>query len=76
MGSCFVGVLVMHAAFLLTRTTSALTTSVAGTVKSIAISLMGALAFSDYQYSLPNLAGLLISMGGAIWYAAIAGKAV
>ena len=66
----------MHAAFLLTRITSALTTSVAGTVKSIVISLAGALAFADYQYSLPNLAGLLISLGGAIWYTAVAGKAV
>jgi accessory gene regulator protein AgrB len=72
--SCIIGVLVTHASFNLTRTTSALTCSVTGSIKSIALSLLGALAFSDFKYNLYNVVGLAVSMAGAGWYAAVAGK--
>ena len=68
--SGFVGVLVMHAAFVLSHTTSALTMSVMGIGKSISISMVDALTSRDYQYSPLNLAWQLISMRGAVLYTA------
>ena len=44
-------------------------TSVAGNLKNAVMTVVGALAFSDFIFEPANAAGLCLSMTGAIWYA-------
>ena len=44
-------------------------TSVAGNLKNAVMTVVGAIAFSDFIFEPANAAGLILSMTGAIWYA-------
>jgi hypothetical protein len=48
---------------------SPLTTSVAGNVKDIAQTFVGAFAFGDYVFDFGNLLGILVSFFGCGYYA-------
>lgn len=52
-----------------TRYNEPLMTSVAGNLKNVVGTVLGALAFPDFQFEPLNVLGLLMSMVGAIWYA-------
>jgi len=52
-----------------TRFNDPLTTSVAGSVKNIAMTFIGAVAFGDFRFAPWNALGLGLSMAGAVWYA-------
>lgn len=68
--SCMLGLAVSHSTFVCTRVNDPLMTSTAGNLKNIVMTIIGAFAFGDFQFSLWNSVGLLMSMVGAIWYAA------
>ena len=44
-------------------------TSVAGNLKNVVGTVVGALAFPDFRFDLLNVLGLVLSMVGAVWYA-------
>lgn len=44
-------------------------TSVAGNLKNVLGTVVGALAFPDYHFDRLNVLGLVLSMVGAVWYA-------
>ena len=67
--SCVLGLSINHSTFVCTRINDPLTTSVAGSIKNIMMTLLGALAFPDFRFRPSNAAGLGISMAGAIYYA-------
>lgn len=67
---CVLGLAVSHSTFVCTRVNDPLMTSTAGNLKNIIMTVIGAFAFGDFQFSLLNSAGLVMSMVGAIWYAA------
>lgn len=67
--SCMLGLAVNHSTFVCTRATSPLTTSVTGSFKNVLMTLIGMVAFGDFQFKLANLVGLTVSMIGGIWYA-------
>ena len=67
--SCGLGLSINHSTFVCTRVNDPLTTSVAGSIKNIMMTLLGALAFPDFRFRPSNAAGLGISMAGAIYYA-------
>lgn len=67
--SAVLGLSINHSTFFCTRVNEPLLTSVAGSLKNIVMTVVGALLFRDFAYSHLNAAGLLISMGGAIFYA-------
>ena len=68
--SCALGLAVSHSTFVCTRINDPLMTSTAGNLKNIIMTIIGAFAFGDFRFSLWNSIGLLMSMAGAIWYAA------
>lgn len=68
--SCILGLAVSHSTFVCTRVNDPLMTSTAGNLKNIIMTIIGAFAFGDFRFSLWNSVGLLMSMVGAIWYAA------
>ena len=72
--SCIAGACVNHATFLASRTTSPLATAMTGSIKSVVMTVVGALAFPDFKWSLYNGVGLLLSTLGALWYTVAAGK--
>jgi hypothetical protein len=63
------GLTINHSMFVCTRVNEPLMTSVAGNLKNAIMTVVGALAFPDFKFSPPNVAGLALSMAGAIWYA-------
>jgi solute carrier family 35 len=64
------GVFINHATMVCTRVNGPLTTSVAGSAKNIVMTAIGMLAFNDFVYAPWNTAGLVVSAGGTVWYAA------
>jgi solute carrier family 35 protein len=68
MCSASLGVVVTHATFVCTQINDPLTTNVVGVVKSIVTSIIGALIFPDYIFSLVNVLALGVSTIGAIAY--------
>lgn len=64
------GLAVSHSTFVCTRVNDPLMTSTAGNLKNIVMTIIGAFAFGDFRFSLWNSIGLLLSMIGAVWYAA------
>lgn len=66
--SCMLGLTINHSTFVCTRYNDPLTTSVAGNLKNVLMTFIGAL-FSDFRYHPWNAVGLAISMAGAVWYA-------
>lgn len=69
LAACALGLTINHSTFVCTRFNDPLTTSVAGSVKNIAMTFIGAVAFGDFLYAPWNAVGLGLSMAGAIWYA-------
>lgn len=67
--SCVLGLTINHSTFMCTRFNDPLTTSVAGSIKNVIMTLIGAVSFGDFQYARWNVIGLGLSMAGAIWYA-------
>ena len=67
--SCILGLSINHSTFVCTRVNDPLTTSVAGSIKNIMMTLLGAVAFPDFRFRPSNAAGLGLSMAGAIYYA-------
>ena len=67
--SCVLGLTINHSTFVCTRYNDPLTTSVAGSLKNIIMTVVGALSFGDFLYAKWNVVGLGMSMAGAIWYA-------
>ena len=67
--SCVLGLTINHSTFICTRYNDPLTTSVAGSLKNIIMTLIGAVSFGDFVYAKWNVVGLGVSMAGAIWYA-------
>eukprot|EP00887_Chlorella_sp_A99_P000588 scaffold17.g588.t1 len=63
------GLSINHSTFVCTRVNEPLMTSVAGNMKNAAMTIVGALAFSDFMFEPWNAAGLALSMVGAVWYA-------
>ena len=63
------GLTISHSTYVCTRVNEPLTTSVAGNFKNVVMTGVGMLAFGDYQFEWRNTLGILISMGGAVWYA-------
>ena len=69
LAACALGLTINHSTFVCTRFNDPLTTSVAGSVKNIAMTFIGAVAFGDFLFAPWNAVGLGLSMAGAIWYA-------
>jgi solute carrier family 35 protein len=67
--SCVLGLTINHSTFICTRYNDPLTTSVAGSLKNIIMTLIGAVSFGDFVFAKWNVVGLGVSMAGAIWYA-------
>ena len=67
--SCMLGLTINHSTFVCTRYNDPLTTSVAGNLKNVIMTFVGALAFGDFVFHPWNAIGLAISMAGAVWYA-------
>lgn len=66
---CMLGLTINHSTFICTRFNDPLTTSVAGSVKNIIMTCIGAVSFGDFVYAKWNVVGLGVSMAGAVWYA-------
>jgi hypothetical protein len=62
------GVFINHATMVCTRANGPLTTSVVGSAKNIVMTAIGMLAFNDFVYAPWNMAGLVVSAGGTVWY--------
>ncbi|KAL6778279.1 hypothetical protein ACKKBG_A17590 [Auxenochlorella protothecoides x Auxenochlorella symbiontica] len=63
------GLTINHSTMVCTRVNEPLMTSVAGNLKNVLMTVVGALAFGDFVFSPWNAAGLGASMAGAVWYA-------
>jgi len=63
------GITIHHSTFICTRVNEPLMTMVAGQLKNIVSTIVGALVFSDFKFLWMNVVGLTISMIGALWYA-------
>ena len=68
--SCILGLTVSHSTFVCTRVNDPIMTSTAGNLKNVTMTIIGAFAFGDFRFSVWNSIGLMLSMVGAIWYAA------
>ena len=68
--SCILGLTVSHSTFVCTRVNDPIMTSTAGNLKNVIMTMIGAVAFGDFRFSVGNSVGLGMSMVGAIWYAA------
>jgi solute carrier family 35 len=69
LASSVLGLTINHSTFLCTRVNEPLMTSAAGNLKNVFMTVLGAIAFPDFIFSILNAAGLGLSMAGAIWYA-------
>ena len=64
LGTATLGITIHHSTFLCTRVNEPIMTMVAGQMKNIISTILGALIFSDFVFSWLNVTGLLISMIG------------
>ena len=69
LATVMLGLTINHSTYLCTRLNDPLTTSVAGSMKNIAMTVIGAMAFGDFTLHPWNALGIAISMVGAIYYA-------
>jgi drug/metabolite transporter (DMT)-like permease len=63
------GLSINHSTFVCTRYNEPLMTSVAGNLKNVLGTVIGALIFPDFRFHPLNVLGLALGMAGAVWYA-------
>eukprot|EP00210_Caulerpa_lentillifera_P000475 g458.t1 len=63
------GLTIHHSTFVCTKANEPIMTMVAGQLKNMVSTIIGAIVFDDFVFAWANVIGLTISMFGALWYA-------